>query len=118
MRQAASARLKIWSGKLKPNRPWAEAYWPQDFEPPLFKAPVILFKRPNQPYYYVADPLLGWGARSQGGVTTYDIKADHHEVLREPHVQFVSRILLEQIHRLNGTLSAQSEPAAQVVAAN
>jgi amino acid adenylation domain-containing protein len=116
--QAASARFQIWSGKQKPNRPWAEAYWPQDFQAPRFKAPVILFKRPKQPYYYVADPLLGWGSRSEGGVTTFEIKANHHEVLRDPHVQFVSRVLLEQIHKLNGTPSAASQPAPQVVAAS
>ncbi len=96
-RRALGKRAQIWTGKHKLAQPWAEAYWPQDFKPPLFRAPVILFKRPKQPYYYIDDPLLGWGARSEGGVTTYEINASHHEVLREPHVQLVSRVLLDYL---------------------
>jgi aspartate racemase len=95
--KATKNRFAEWTGKVKPNRPWTEAYWPQGFQTPRFKAPVILFKRPKQPYFYVADPLMGWGARSEGGVTTYEISADHHEVLREPHVRFVSRVLQAQM---------------------
>lgn len=106
--RATKNRVAEWTGRVKPNRPWAEAYWPQDFQPPRFKAPVILFKRPKQPYFYVADPLLGWGDRSEGGVTAYEITADHHEVLREPHVQFVSRILQEHIEAF-----LQSSPEAE-----
>jgi amino acid adenylation domain-containing protein len=90
-------RFRVWSGKTKPSRPWADAYWPQDFRPPRFRAPVILFKRPKQPYYYVDDPLMGWGTRSEGGVQTHEINANHHEVLREPHVQLVSRVLLQRV---------------------
>ena len=92
-------RTRLWLGKSKAPRPWAEAYWPEDFKPPRFRAPVILFKRPKQPYYYVNDPLLGWGVRSEGGVTTYEINATHHEVLREPHVQLVSQVLRDYLSR-------------------
>ncbi len=29
-------------------------YWPvDDFQAPRFRAPVLLFKRPRQPYYYI-----------------------------------------------------------------
>ena len=95
VKSATSSRIRIWTGKERASQPWAEAYWPADFKPPQFQAPIILFKRPKQQFYYINDPLLGWGARSRGGVTTYAINADHHEVLREPHVQLVSRVLLE-----------------------
>ena len=105
---AIKKRAQIWMGKSKASKPWAEAYWPQDFKPPRFHAPVVLFKRPKQPYYYVDDPLMGWGARSEGGVTTYEIDASHHEVLREPHVQLVSRVLLDCLNRL-GQLEGASE---------
>jgi amino acid adenylation domain-containing protein len=96
-KRALGNRVQIWQGKSKATQPWAEAYWPEDFKPPRFSAPVILFKRPKQPYYYVDDPLMGWGARSRGGVRTYEISASHHEVLREPHVQLVSKVLLDYL---------------------
>jgi amino acid adenylation domain-containing protein len=98
LRKATRNRLRVWSGKEKASRPWAEAYWPADFKAPQFQAPIILFKRPKQPFYYVDDPLLGWGARSRSGVTTYPINANHHEVLREPHVHLVSQVLLEYLN--------------------
>ena len=74
--------------KTRLEAPWAEAYWPQNFTPPRFRAPIVLFKRPKQPYYYIDDPQMGWGARSEGGVEIHEINANHHEVLREPHVQY------------------------------
>ena len=98
LKTATGNRIRVWTGKERAAQPWAEAYWPVDFKPPQFDAPVILFKRPKQPYYYVEDPLLGWGARSRGGVTAYSIHTNHHEVLREPHVQMVSRVLLEHLN--------------------
>jgi hypothetical protein len=33
------------------------------------------------------------------GLEVYEINANHHEVLREPHVQFVSEILLDRLRR-------------------
>jgi thioesterase domain-containing protein/acyl carrier protein len=93
--RAVTRQVQVWIGKRKASQPWAEAYWPQDFKPPRFLAPVILFKRPKQPYYYVDDPLMGWGARSEGGVRTYEINTSHYEVLREPHVQLISRVLID-----------------------
>lgn len=115
-KRAMENRMRVWRGLVKPTRPWAEAYWPEDFKPPRFLAPIVLFKRPRQPYYYIDDPLLGWGARSEGGVETHNINADHHEVLREPHVQFVSRVLLKHIglgnnHR--GETAGAPDPAGQ-----
>jgi len=98
LNQAVNNRFKVLARKTKPTQPWAEAYWPENFCAPRFQAPVVLFKRPRQPYYYIDDPLLGWGARSQGGVEVHEINANHHEVLREPHVKFVSEILLARLH--------------------
>ena len=110
VKKALENRIRIWTGKAKPSRPWVEAYWPTDFTPPRFHAPVVLFKRPKQPYYYIDDPLLGWGARSQGGVETHEVNAAHHEVLREPHVQAVSEILTA---RVKGRKTPTDAPATQ-----
>lgn len=34
--------------------PWVDAYWPA----PRFRAPLVLFKRAKQLYFYINDPLL------------------------------------------------------------
>jgi amino acid adenylation domain-containing protein len=110
IKQALGNRIRAWTGKAKPSHPWAEAYWPTDFTPSRFHAPVVLFKRPKQQYYYVDDPLLGWGARSLGGVETHEVNAAHHEVLREPHVQVVSEILRAHI---KGRNTPSDDPVTQ-----
>jgi thioesterase domain-containing protein len=70
------------------------AYWPdKDFQPPQFRAPVLLFKRPRQPFFYVRDPQMGWGSRSMGNVETCELKCGHFEMLREPHVRLVGQTL-------------------------
>ena len=72
----------------KPARTdWQETYWPEGFIPARFRAPVILFKRPKQQFYYVNDPQMGWGRRSEGGVEVHEIDFHHLEILREPHVR-------------------------------
>ncbi len=115
-RRMLGNRVRRLSGKTqRSSQPWVQAYWPEDFKVPRFRAPVVLFKRPKQPYYYIDDPLMGWGARSEGGVEAHEINANHHEVLREPHVQFVSEVLLARLHpKEPHTL----EPALSATSAN
>jgi thioesterase domain-containing protein len=70
---------------------WQRVYWPGgDFQPPRFQAPVLLFKRPKQPYYYIRDPQMGWGERTLGGVEVCEIDCGHVEMLREPYVGIVA----------------------------
>ena len=95
--RAVSIWVQVWTGKRKASQPWADAYWPQDFKPPHFQAPVILFKRPKQPYYYVDDPTMGWGPRTEGGIQIYEIAAKHHEFLREPHTELVGKIIMSRL---------------------
>jgi thioesterase domain-containing protein len=65
------------------KRGWGDAFWPgKDFQPPQFQAPVLLFKRPRQPYFYIRDPQMGWGTRSNGGVETCEIHCGHVEMFR------------------------------------
>lgn len=78
---------------------FAKLYWPgKDFKTPHFQAPVALFKRPKQPFYYIKDETLGWGERSQGGVHIYRIDFPH-QMLREPYVRELAKRLLESISR-------------------
>jgi len=62
---------------------WRDAYWPgKDFQIPRFRAPVLLFKRPRQPYYRVRDPQMGWAGRSLGGVHICEIECGNFEMFR------------------------------------
>jgi thioesterase domain-containing protein len=86
---------------------WKETYWPSEgFAAPRFKAPVLLFKRPRQPFYYIRDPQMGWGARSTGGVEICEINCGHTEVLREPYVRIIGQILAT---RLQGAKDREGE---------
>ena len=81
---------------------WGKAYWPDEmFKPPRFRAPVILFKRARQPFYYVRDPEMGWGARSEGGVEICEMNCGHIEVLREPYVAVVGEKLTARLQELS-----------------
>jgi hypothetical protein len=71
-------------GKKFARTDWQQAYWPQGFTPARFRAPVVLFKRPKQPFYYINDRQMGWGA---SGVRIYEVPFNHVELLREPHVR-------------------------------
>jgi thioesterase domain-containing protein len=80
---------------------WERVFWPgENFQPPRFRAPVLLFKRPHQPYYRFRDPEMGWGARSMGGVETCEIECGHVEMLREPHVRVVSQELRNRLQAI------------------
>jgi thioesterase domain-containing protein len=82
---------------------WGQAYWPDEsFHPPHFRAPVILFKRPRQPFYYVRDPEMGWGARSTGGVEICEVRCGHFQLLRQPYVGVVAQGLSARLHQING----------------
>jgi amino acid adenylation domain-containing protein len=82
-----------------PNTPWQKVYWPgKDFSNPHFNAPVALFKRPRQPFYYVKDTTMGWGSRSRGGVEIHCIDVPHL-MLRQPYVGELGSLLRESLSR-------------------
>ena len=70
-------QLRKLVGKAPVRTEWHETYWPTDFVPTRFRAPVVLFKRPKQPFFYVKDPQMGWGARTMSGVEIHEIDLDH-----------------------------------------
>src|SRR6185437_11423497 len=67
---ALSKKLqRVATGQKRTETSFAKLYWPgKDFRTPHFQAPVALFKRPRQPFYYIKDETMGWSERSQGGV--------------------------------------------------
>ena len=85
------------------------AYWPdKDFQPPRFRAPVLLFKRPRQPFFYVRDRQMGWGSRSMGNVETCELKCGHYEMLREPHVRLVGQTLGNRLQAIRNQQKVHS----------
>ena len=86
---------------LRNTQTWTSAYWPKEsFQPPRFRAPVLLFKRLRQPYYYVRGREMGWGTRSEGGVEICEIHCQHIEVLRLPYVQIIGQKLASRLQRI------------------
>jgi thioesterase domain-containing protein len=80
---------------------WGRAYWPgADFLEPRFQAPVLLFKRARQPFYYVRDRKLGWGNRSRGGVEVCELNCGHQEFLRQPQVGIVGQVLAGKLQEI------------------
>jgi thioesterase domain-containing protein/acyl carrier protein len=93
-----------------PINPWDEVRWPgKGFKPKQFRAPVLLFRRPRQPYYKVKDREMGWGDRSLSEVTVCMVDADaHYEMLREPSVQAISEKLKDVLLNIEKTYAASS----------
>jgi amino acid adenylation domain-containing protein len=103
-KQVAERKLNHARGKNAPRNDWSAAYWPENFVPRQFRAPVLLFKRPRQQFYYIKDSQMGWGQRSRGGVEVHEIDFHHLEILREPHVQRFGEILADRIARIGQAL--------------
>jgi thioesterase domain-containing protein len=87
---------------------WQKAYWPgHDFQEPQFRAPVLLFKRPKQPYIYVRDRQMGWGTRSRGGVEICEVDCRHYEMLRPPYVRYTAARLHARLSEINRRAHSQ-----------
>ena len=81
---------------------WNRVYWPgENFQPPRFRAPILLFKRPRQPYFYIRDPQMGWGTRSLSGVEVCQIDCGHFDFLRPPYVQLIAERLQARLREIN-----------------
>lgn len=99
------------------NTQWGRAYWPGgNFLEPRFQAPVLLFKRARQPYYYVRDRKMGWGKRSSGGVEICELNCGHEEFLRQPQVGIVGQLLANRLQEVRdlGVLPTPQLPSQDV----
>jgi amino acid adenylation domain-containing protein len=89
------------SGNNRSRSEWPAAYWPgASFVPPTFGGGITLLKRPKQPFYYVNDPQMGWGARTTGNVELQVIDVNtkkHILLLREPYVSQLAEKLMESL---------------------
>jgi thioesterase domain-containing protein len=92
---------------------WTQTYWPgPDFRARQFRTPVLLFKRPRQPYFHVRDPEMGWGARSTGGVTICEVNCGHVEFLRQPYVHLVGQKLSQRLREINARVKEGTVPVS------
>jgi hypothetical protein len=111
-RLAATNYLKRATGRAPARTEWLQAYWPENFTASRFRAPIALFKRPKQPFYYVDDPHMGWGARTHGGVEIHEINFRHLEILREPYVRELGEKLgacMQRVNSRNSNLAQRKE---------
>ena len=98
-RQVVKRRLRrVLLHETEPLDPWNKAFWPgKEFHLEQFRAPVILFRKPRQPYFKIKDREMGWGARSLSGVKICMVNAVHEEMLREPAVQVIAEQLKDAL---------------------
>jgi len=116
-KQVVGSKVDNLLGKKAVRTDWQQAYWPKGFTAARFRAPVVLFKRPKQPFYYINDPQMGWGARSERGVEIHEVDFHHLEILREPHVRQFGEELSECMARVSRRTaklqaSAENQPAS------
>jgi amino acid adenylation domain-containing protein len=100
-KQVASNKADRLAGGAPGRTDWRQAYWPENFTPPRFRAPILLFKRPKQNFFYVNDPQMGWGRRSESGVEVHEVEFHHLEILREPHVRVFGETIVAFMERLD-----------------
>jgi hypothetical protein len=100
-RRTASNKADQLARRAPARTDWRQAYWPENFTVPHFRAPVVLFKRPKQNFFYINDPQMGWGKRSEGGVEIHEIEFHHLEILREPHVRIFGETIVGCMERLD-----------------
>lgn len=73
---------------------WKARVWPgPGFVPPRYGGRITVLRVRQQAYYRVADPTLGWAARSALPVDLRFIPGAHGTLLRPPHVAVVARAL-------------------------
>jgi amino acid adenylation domain-containing protein len=100
-KRGVTNQIRRLTGNAPVRTEWQATYWPDNYTPTVFRAPVVLFKRPKQPFFYVKDPQMGWGARTESGVEIHEIDFDHVQLLREPHVRALGEKLVACIGRVN-----------------
>jgi amino acid adenylation domain-containing protein len=76
------------------RNPWLEAYFPgPGFVAPTVSGRITVFRVHKQPFVYIRDAQLGWGARALGGVEVHEVPGEHETIFREPHVQVLAEEL-------------------------
>jgi amino acid adenylation domain-containing protein len=107
-RRAKSASQEEQGEGLPKGIDWPTAFWPgKDFVPAKFGGKITVFKNPKQPYFYVRDPLMGWGTRSTVDVELHEVNTRHGFFMREPYVRELAQRLSQCLYR---SRSESSQP--------
>jgi thioesterase domain-containing protein len=118
-KRVAENKVQNLVGSKPARTDWQQTYWPEGFTPTRFRAPVILFKRPKQPFYYVDDPEMGWGKRTTTGVEIHEVDFSHLEILREPHVRVFGEDLAECVAQVSAAqVTTEKHPPSLVTASS
>jgi len=92
--------------------PWRTAYWPaKDFVPAKFGGKITVFKNPKQAYFYVRDPLMGWGTRTTVGVDLHEVNTKHGFFMREPYVRELAEKLSHCLRSRMQASKLKNEPS-------
>ena len=74
--------------------PWQARLYPaRGFVPAKVSAPITVLRTKKQPYWRIRDDELGWSDRTTGGVDVHVVPGEHANLLREPHVADIARVL-------------------------
>jgi amino acid adenylation domain-containing protein len=114
-KRVAGNKIQNAVGSKPARSDWQETYWPEGFNPTRFRAPIVLFKRPKQPFYYIDDPQMGWGKRTITGVEIHEVDFSHAEILREPHVRIFGEQLAACVARVSAAPAATEKHELSLV---
>ena len=89
--------LAVAGFELPDLRRYFDLYWTNigaalAWTPRSYDGPVVLLRARDNPQApaALADPALGWGALSRGGVEIHDVPGTHFNLLEPPHVQVLA----------------------------
>ncbi|HID75578.1 MAG TPA: non-ribosomal peptide synthetase, partial [Planctomycetaceae bacterium] len=83
-----------------------QAMW--EYRPRPYPGKITLFRSQQQPasVEIARDPYLGWGAWAQGGVEVHPIPGRHTEMVKEPNVRVLARLLRQCLQQADPITAA------------
>jgi thioesterase domain-containing protein len=81
-----------------------------DYQPAPCPVRVVLVRARSIQDRLADDSNRGWQDLAKGGVTTYELPADHYTIMQRPSVEKLAEILSSETQRLDqGTVEAQPQ---------
>jgi len=81
-----------------------------------YDGPVVLF-RAGQPglRFHAAGEHLGWGAHVRGGIRIHTVAADHDNIVKEPAVRDLARVLEAEMLTIDRLAATSGKPVASML---
>jgi thioesterase domain-containing protein/uncharacterized protein YbdZ (MbtH family) len=86
-----------------------------DYAPRPYPGPVTLIKARARPFFRPLPRDLGWGRLAEGGVDVITVPGAHDNMLTEPYVRSLARILDERIGAARVVRGADADPSGAAV---